>query len=52
MQPECPHCHRSFNGTNLGYEKRDVSMSNPDLKFIEIFFCRDCNGILTIQNVS
>lgn len=49
MIPLCPFCKKTLIASNIGYKLEDMSMAHPDLRFVEIFYCKQCNSTLTIN---
>ncbi len=47
-KPRCPFCKNELNSMNLGYESRDASITNGDLRFVDIFYCRKCGAVLNV----
>lgn len=52
MEPICGKCGAVINGVNLGYKQKDVSLSQMDLNWIEIFYCENCGATLGIKNAT
>ncbi len=49
QRPKCPFCGVELISINIGYEQRDVSATHGDLRFIDIFYCRECGAVLNIE---
>lgn len=49
IRPICPFCKKDINSSTVRCETIDVSLTNPNGRFIEIFYCGSCGAVLNIH---